>query len=96
MFVSTLKIKLYKSILIIGIFITGMFSKGFCQQSEKSVISILSFNVRYNTPKDGINAWPFRKEKVAEVIISNDIDIAGLQEPWKDQIRDLKEVIIRI
>jgi endonuclease/exonuclease/phosphatase family metal-dependent hydrolase len=53
----------------------------------------MSFNVRYNTPKDGINAWPNRKEKVAEVIRSNNVDIAGLQEPWKDQINDLKKLL---
>jgi endonuclease/exonuclease/phosphatase family metal-dependent hydrolase len=27
------------------------------------------------------------------VITSNNVDIAGLQEPWKDQIRDLKQLL---
>ncbi len=68
---------------------------GFCraQQNNSGSLVIMSFNVRYNTPKDSLNAWPYRKEKVAEVITSNNIDIAGLQEPWYDQINDLEKLL---
>lgn len=65
----------------------------FSQQSTKSNLTVMSFNVRYNTPKDSINAWQFRKEKVAEVISSSKVDIAGLQEPWFDQITDLEKLL---
>jgi endonuclease/exonuclease/phosphatase family metal-dependent hydrolase len=63
------------------------------QSSSKSTLTVMSFNVRYINQKDGVNNWDNRKEKVAEVIASNNVDIAGLQEPWKDQIRDLKKLL---
>ncbi len=63
------------------------------QSSSKSTLTVMSFNVRYINQKDGVNNWDNRKEKVAEVITSNNVDIAGLQEPWKDQIRDLKKLL---
>jgi endonuclease/exonuclease/phosphatase family metal-dependent hydrolase len=63
------------------------------QSSSNSTLTAMSFNVRYINQKDGVNNWANRKEKVAEVITSNNVDIAGLQEPWKDQIRDLKKLL---
>lgn len=91
--ISILKSQLYKSIVFVGIFFNVVIIDGFSQPAGKSTIMVMSFNVRYNTPKDSINAWPYRKEKVAQVITSNNIDIVGLQEPWKDQILDLKKLL---
>jgi endonuclease/exonuclease/phosphatase family metal-dependent hydrolase len=63
------------------------------QQNAAKTLTIMSFNVRYNTPKDSLYPWQNRKEKVAEVIASNKVDIAGLQEPWFDQITDLEKLL---
>ncbi len=80
-------------IIICGLCI-GIVLPGFSQQpSSKSTLTVMSFNVRYINLKDGINSWANRKEKVAEVIASNNVDVAGLQEPWKDQILDLKKLL---
>ncbi|MFC1554763.1 endonuclease/exonuclease/phosphatase family protein [candidate division KSB1 bacterium] len=59
-----------------------------CSETSKS-INALSFNIRYNNPSDGENAWPNRKEFVAEMIRSHNVDIAGLQEVLKGQLDDL-------
>jgi endonuclease/exonuclease/phosphatase family metal-dependent hydrolase len=84
-----------KLFIILLVFITNVLSGAnnvfFSQKTTQ--LTIMSFNVRYNTPKDSINAWQFRKEKVAEVIVSNQVDIAGLQEPWFDQIADLEKLL---
>lgn len=50
----------------------------------------MSFNIRYNTPNDGENAWPNRKEMAAGVIRFHDADFAGLQEALLGQIEDLQ------
>jgi endonuclease/exonuclease/phosphatase family metal-dependent hydrolase len=82
-----------KLIVILGV-LTGMISTAFSQsERQKLKLNVMSFNVRYNTPKDSINAWPYRKEKVAGVITSNNIDIVGVQEAWIDQIRDLRKLL---
>ncbi|PCJ25101.1 MAG: endonuclease [SAR86 cluster bacterium] len=78
-----------KLIIIAGLCI-GTILPGYSQQSsEKTLITAMSFNVRYFNTSDGVHAWANRKEKVAEVIKSNNVDIAGLQEPWMNQIQDL-------
>jgi endonuclease/exonuclease/phosphatase family metal-dependent hydrolase len=53
-------------------------------------VRVMSYNIRYNNPDDGINAWPNRKDHVAEMIGSRyQVDLAGLQEALKGQIDDL-------
>lgn len=57
-----------------------------------SPLSVMSFNIRYNTPNDSLNAWPYRKDHVADVIGRKyQVDIAGLQEALKGQVDDLQE-----
>ena len=58
-------------------------------KSENSSIAVLSFNIRYNNPKDGTNAWPHRKDKVAGLIRFHKVEIVGLQEVLIDQRDEL-------
>jgi len=54
----------------------------------------MTYNIRYNNPEDGINAWPNRKERVAEMIGSRyQADLAGLQEALREQIDDLDALL---
>lgn len=78
--------------MILGAYLTHI-SPAFSQENISLSLTVMSYNVRYNTPKDSLNAWPYRKEKVASVISSNKIDIAGLQEPWIDQILDMEKLL---
>lgn len=52
-------------------------------------MNIISFNIRYNTPNDGINAWPNRVEMVTGLLRFHDADIFGLQEALHGQILDV-------
>jgi endonuclease/exonuclease/phosphatase family metal-dependent hydrolase len=55
-------------------------------------LRVMSYNIRYNNPNDGVNAWANRKDHVAEMIGKKyQADIAGLQEAKKEQIADLQE-----
>ena len=56
-------------------------------------INIVSFNIRYNTPNDGENAWPNRVEMVTGLLQFHDVDIFGLQEALYDQITDIEKVM---
>lgn len=49
----------------------------------------MSFNIRMNTPIDGKNAWPKRKDWVASIIQQSGAGIVGLQEVKQDQKQDL-------
>lgn len=54
-------------------------------------MNILSFNIRYNTPNDGINAWPNRIEMVTGLLKFHDAEIFGLQEALFEQITDIEK-----
>lgn len=54
-------------------------------------LRVASYNIRYNTPGDGINAWPNRKEAVKTLIKNHDIDIAGTQEGLYPMLEELCE-----
>ncbi len=49
----------------------------------------MSFNIRYNNPGDGINAWPNRKDWVASLIGEQGADLIGVQEALAPMLADL-------
>lgn len=53
----------------------------------------MSFNIRYDEPRDGMNAWPNRKQKVAGVIRFHKADLVGVQEALLPQLRDLEGLL---
>lgn len=57
-------------------------------QGQGDVVRVMSFNIRYDNPADGPNAWPHRKDWVSE-IIDRDADVLGMQEVVKNQLDDL-------
>ena len=54
-------------------------------------INVMSWNIRYDNPNDGVNGWPNRKDWVAEIVTNNKIDLAGFQEVLVSQFDDLKQ-----
>jgi len=54
-------------------------------------MNVSSFNIRYNTPNDGENAWPNRIEMVTGLLRFHDADIFGLQEALHGQILDVEK-----
>lgn len=54
---------------------------------------VMTFNIRYNEPKDGVNAWANRKTKFADVIRFHKADLVGVQEALSDQLQDLEKLL---
>ena len=52
-------------------------------------ITAISYNIRYNNPKDGINVWENRKETVSIFLNEENADFIGLQEVVHPQLLDL-------
>ena len=69
-------------LFIILIFPIGLFA----QQ-----MNIVTFNIRYNNPGDGINAWPNRIEMVTGLLRFQEADIFGLQEALIGQVEDIQK-----
>jgi endonuclease/exonuclease/phosphatase family metal-dependent hydrolase len=53
----------------------------------------LSFNIRYDNPADGVDAWPRRASAVAELIARLRPDAFGLQEAQRNQVDDLHRAL---
>jgi endonuclease/exonuclease/phosphatase family metal-dependent hydrolase len=61
------------------------------QQAEP--IKAISYNIRYNNPKDGMNVWENRRETVAYLLKEENADFVGLQEVVYPQLQDLIEAL---
>jgi endonuclease/exonuclease/phosphatase family metal-dependent hydrolase len=54
-------------------------------------IRVMTFNVRFDTPRDAPNTWDARRDAAIDVIRSYAPDVVGLQEPLEHQVRDIDE-----
>jgi endonuclease/exonuclease/phosphatase family metal-dependent hydrolase len=63
------------------------------QNSNSNRLRVMTYNIRFDNPTDGVHAWPNRKELVASVIRFHKADIIGVQEALEHQIQDLMELL---
>lgn len=52
-------------------------------------VKVMTYNIRYDTPKDSVNQWGKRTAKVFALIKKYDPDIFGVQEAVNNQVTDL-------
>lgn len=57
--------------------------------SPGQVLKIMSYNIRYDNPGDGRNAWPNRKDRLIELVRHQSPDILGVQEALHSQLTDM-------
>lgn len=55
--------------------------------------TIMTFNLRYDKPDPGMNAWTVRKAAVANSIADYSPDLIGTQEGFTHQLDDLHELL---
>lgn len=75
-------------------YVTGiilLLSCGSIAQSQP--ITVMTYNIRYNNPQDGVNAWPKRITKVGALIQQQNPDIIGIQEALHSQLVDLMRIL---
>lgn len=56
-------------------------------------MNIMTFNIRFNNPDDGVNAWPNRVEMVSGLLKYHEPDIFGFQEALIGQIEDIQNAM---
>ncbi len=54
-------------------------------------LHVMSFNIRLNTTSDSLNAWPYRKDKVAQQVLFYQTHLLGVQEALHLQMQDLQQ-----
>lgn len=62
------------------------------ERSQRSV-RVMTYNIRFDNPGDGVHAWPHRKERVAGLIRVYDAEIVGVQEALQHQLVELTALL---
>ena len=70
-------------------FIAISFMVSMSIQSQE--LNVMTFNIRYNTKNDSLNAWPHRKDNAASQIKFHNVHILGVQEALYEQVIDLSQ-----
>ena len=71
------------------VLIATMASGGCATEGTEESLSVMTFNIRYDNPDDGVDAWDNRSEWVASIIHGAGVHVVGLQEALKHQIDDI-------
>jgi endonuclease/exonuclease/phosphatase family metal-dependent hydrolase len=56
-------------------------------------MTVMTFNIRYGTARDGDNHWTLRRTFLFDVVREQSADIIGLQEALDGQIREITEAV---
>ncbi len=55
--------------------------------------SVMTFNIRYDAAYDNEQNWQYRKQNVADLVLSQNPDIVGFQEVLHNQLEDLVKLL---
>jgi endonuclease/exonuclease/phosphatase family metal-dependent hydrolase len=62
---------------------------------QSQELNVMTFNIRYNTKNDSLNAWPHRKDNASSQIQFHNVHILGVQEALHEQMMDLSKSLSR-
>ena len=57
----------------------------FFEKASAQQFTVMSYNIRYDNPSDGINNWHERKQEMADWLKKQDCLLFGLQEGLSHQ-----------
>ena len=63
------------------------------RQTEQSSLKVMTYNIRYDNPGDGVNSWTNRKEFVSSLMLFYGADIVCIQEGLIQQVRYLHDAL---
>jgi endonuclease/exonuclease/phosphatase family metal-dependent hydrolase len=61
--------------------------------AEPLRLKVMTFNIRYDTPNDGVNQWNHRSDWAADLIRRTGADFVGIQEAVPSQRADLDRLL---
>ncbi len=60
-------------------------------QHTAAPLRVMTWNIRYDNPADGVHAWPLRREELLSAVISQRLDVLCIQEGLKHQVGYLRD-----
>ena len=82
--ISYLSLKIMEKIILLFTFLILSCAKE---------IKVISYNIRYNNPNDGMNIWENRRETVGQLILNEAPNFIGMQEVKQPQLIDLQKIL---
>lgn len=82
-----------RRICLIIIALSFLFSSGCGKKKHDEIVKVITFNIRYDNPRDKINAWPNRAKLAGDFLNSEKPDIIGMQEVLINQYDYLDSVL---
>jgi|TARA_B110000093_G_scaffold9279_1_gene8857 endonuclease/exonuclease/phosphatase family metal-dependent hydrolase len=64
-----------------------------CSVSFAQTYNIMTYNIRYDNPNDGVNTWSKRKVYLGNQILYNQLDVLGIQEGLHHQVVYIDSVL---
>jgi endonuclease/exonuclease/phosphatase family metal-dependent hydrolase len=64
-------------------------ARGGVARAASTPLRVMTFNIRYDNPGDGVSAWPNRKDWVASLVRFHGADVVGVQEALAHMLTDL-------
>ncbi|MBW6489785.1 MAG: endonuclease/exonuclease/phosphatase family protein [Lentimicrobium sp.] len=80
----------YKTAGIAGLMLIICILSNLVQAQHTSRIKIMTWNIRLDTPDDGLNQWKFRKENLCSEINVQSPTVLGVQEAMHNQMKDMR------
>jgi endonuclease/exonuclease/phosphatase family metal-dependent hydrolase len=65
-------------------------TSGVQEHSDSLIIRMMTYNIRYDNPEDGIFAWAKRRDELLSFVLSERLDILCIQEGLHGQVLFLK------
>lgn len=63
-----------------------------CTEKNRE-FKVITFNIRFDNPADGINVWPNRVPLVEKYLLEESPDIVGFQEALHHQVTELEDIM---
>lgn len=71
------------------LFLALLLASGCAPAAENPDLTVMTFNIRYANPDDGVDVWANRRDWVSALIDSSGADVIGLQEVLRSQLDDI-------
>jgi endonuclease/exonuclease/phosphatase family metal-dependent hydrolase len=82
-----------KNLSALVVFLALLIISGCRGNNEEMNLTVMTFNIRYDNPRDSLNAWPNRTSIVCELLKKEKPDLLGLQEALWYQYEEIDSAI---
>jgi len=86
-------LKMMRRILFISLAIFQIVITGCSRETETEPVKVMTFNIRYDNPRDNENAWPNRIPVVCNFLSTEKPDLIGMQEVLYQQYHVLDSAL---